>query len=315
MTRNTKLSAIAITLASLALGLPGCAGPTKVTQVAEQTAASSSISGKVTETMDAGGYTYICLEKDGKKTWAALPATKVTVGQEIKILGGAEMLQFRSNALNRTFDKIIFSGGLDQGSAPAAASAKKDTAPKARENAILAGKVVETMDAGSYTYILLEKDGKKGWAAVPNTEVKVGEEIELIKGIDMGSFKSATLNRTFDTIHFSAGVKGGKPKVVALPEGHPKTDAAALAAPAPAAPAVVAAPITGKVVETMNAGGYTYICLEKDGVKTWAAVPAFKVSVGQELTLAPGSVMNNFVSKSLNRTFDKIIFTNRPETK
>ncbi|HEY5513334.1 MAG TPA: hypothetical protein VIK40_06805 [Geomonas sp.] len=315
MTRNTKLSAIAITLASLALGLSGCAGPAKVTKSAEQAAGSSSLSGKVTETMDAGGYTYICLEKDGKKTWAALPVTKVTVGQEIKILGGAEMPQFTSKALNRTFDKIIFSGGLDQGTAPAAASAKNETAGKAPEKAILAGKVVETMDAGSYTYILLEKDGKKGWAAVPNTEVKVGEEIELIKGIDMGSFKSTTLNRTFDTIHFSAGVKGGKAKAAALPQGHPKTDGTAQAPAAPAAPAVAAAPITGKVVETMNAGGYTYACLEKGNVKTWAAFPSAKVSVGQELALAPGSVMNNFVSKSLNRTFDKIVFTNRPEAK
>jgi len=322
MTRNTKLSAIAVTVASLAFGLAGCASTANVTKSAAQAPTSSSISGKVLETMDAGGYTYILIEKDGKKTWAALPVTKVTVGQDIKILSGAEMPQFRSNALNRTFDKIIFSGGLDQGAAPAAPAAKKE-ALKAPESAILAGKVVETMDAGSYTYVRLEKDGKSGWAAVPSTEVKVGEEVELIKGIDMGSFKSNTLNRTFDTIHFSAGIKGAKEKAEAaaaaaaaaapaLPEGHPKTDGAAQ----PAAPATPQAPlVTGKVVETMNGGGYTYICLEKDGVKTWAAVPSTKVSVGQDLTLAPGSVMNNFVSKSLNRTFDKIIFTNRPEAK
>ena len=33
---------------------------------------SSSRSGTVVETMNSGGYTYVSLEKDGKKTWVAL---------------------------------------------------------------------------------------------------------------------------------------------------------------------------------------------------------------------------------------------------
>lgn len=312
MTRNTKLAAIGITLASLAIGPAGCTGPTKATKSTEQAEGSSVLSGKVTETMDAGGYTYILLEKAGKKTWVAIPVAKIAVGENIKLMGGAEMPGFTSKALNRTFDMIIFSGGLDRGTPPAEASAKTGTAGTS-EKAILAGKVVETMEATSYTYILLEKDGKRGWAAVPTTDVKVGEEIELIPGVDMGSFKSTTLNRTFDSIHFSAGVKGGREKkAAALPPGHPKTDPAAKTAPAPAA---VAESITGKVVETTDAGGYTYICLEKDNVKTWAAVPATKVSVGQEVTLAPGNVMHNFESKSLKRTFEKIIFTQKQDAK
>jgi hypothetical protein len=383
MTRNTQFTVIGVTLASLALGVSGCASAPKVSQSAEeQSSVSPAISGKVVETMDAAGYTYICLEKDGKKTWAALPATKVAVGDEIKILGGAIMPGFTSKALNRSFDKIIFSGGLDQGKAAAPApGAKQDPAAPAKpaEPPVLAGKVIETMRAASYTYVLLEKDGKRGWAAVPATEVKVGDEIELIPGVDMGTFKSTTLKRTFDAIHFSAGIKGAREKKVAaqkaaadaaaaagakapvagakapaagtaapaagspLPDGHPKLDAASTpaagaplpdghpkldaptagaplpeghpkldAAMAPPAPAAEAPMLTGKVVETMEAGGYTYICLEKDKVKTWAAVPLTRVSVGEELTLAPGNVMHNFNSKSLNRTFDNIIFTNRP---
>jgi hypothetical protein len=70
--------------------------------------------------------------------------------------------------------------------------------------------------------------------------------------------------------------------------------------------------VSGKVVETMDSGGYTYICLEKDGKKVWAAVPTMKVSVGQELILQPGQEMNNFKSKSLNRTFDSVIFSGGP---
>ena len=70
--------------------------------------------------------------------------------------------------------------------------------------------------------------------------------------------------------------------------------------------------LSGKVVETMNSGGYTYINLEKDGTKKWVAVPTMQVSVGQELELRNGAVMTNFTSKTLNRTFDSIIFSAGP---
>jgi hypothetical protein len=68
-------------------------------------------------------------------------------------------------------------------------------------------------------------------------------------------------------------------------------------------------PLSGKVVETMNSGGYTYVSLESSGKKTWVAVPETKVKVGQTVTCQPGMVMNNFTSKTLNRTFDSIIFS------
>ncbi len=67
--------------------------------------------------------------------------------------------------------------------------------------------------------------------------------------------------------------------------------------------------LSGKVVETMNSGGYTYVCLEKNGQKTWVAMPQTKVAVGQEVTCKPGMVMPNFTSKTLNRTFDSIVFS------
>ena len=70
--------------------------------------------------------------------------------------------------------------------------------------------------------------------------------------------------------------------------------------------------LTGKVVETMDAGGYTYVCLEKKGKQTWVAVPQMKVAVGSTLSFQPGSVMPNFTSSSLKRTFDRIIFSPGP---
>ncbi len=70
--------------------------------------------------------------------------------------------------------------------------------------------------------------------------------------------------------------------------------------------------LSGKVVETMNSGGYTYVSLEKNGKKTWVAVPQMQVTVGQEMALQPGQEMRNFTSKSLNRTFESIIFSGGP---
>ena len=67
--------------------------------------------------------------------------------------------------------------------------------------------------------------------------------------------------------------------------------------------------ITGKVTETMNTGGYTYINIEKDNEQTWVAVPQAKVKVGQEVSVAPGMTMSNFESKTLNRTFESVIFS------
>ncbi len=72
--------------------------------------------------------------------------------------------------------------------------------------------------------------------------------------------------------------------------------------------------LSGKVVETMNAGGYTYVCLEKGGQKTWVAVPEMSVTVGKEMTFAPGAVMTNFHSKTLDRTFESIVFSGGPIT-
>jgi hypothetical protein len=70
--------------------------------------------------------------------------------------------------------------------------------------------------------------------------------------------------------------------------------------------------LQGKVVETMNSGGYTYVLLEKKGAKTWVAIPQMEVSVGQQLSLQYGQEMRNFMSKSLGRSFDSIIFSGGP---
>ena len=65
----------------------------------------------------------------------------------------------------------------------------------------------------------------------------------------------------------------------------------------------------GKVTQTMNSGGYTYVEATNDkGEKLWMALPEFKVNVGDNIEYPVAPPMVNFQSKTLNKTFDKIMF-------
>ncbi|NVN90741.1 MAG: DNA-binding protein [Desulfuromonadales bacterium] len=69
-------------------------------------------------------------------------------------------------------------------------------------------------------------------------------------------------------------------------------------------------PLTGKVLQTMNSGGYTYVELkQKNGTSLWLATSETPVKVGSQMSFSPGVVMNDFKSKSLNRSFDSIVFS------
>lgn len=214
---------------------------------------------------------------------------------------------------------------------------------------VLEGKVLETMNVESYTYLLIEKDGRSTWSAIPVANVNAGEQVALVPGIDMVNFKSTILGRTFPYIHFSAGIKGGKPYTIpqqkdaqpaqvpgmplnhpgmgqvagdgkapaAMPPNHPPMGQAAAGMPANHATGEAAADakpayqpvLVGKVVEALDSNGYTYLCLEKDGRKSWAAIPVTKLKTGAEVAIYPGNIMPVFTSKSLKRTFENIVFS------
>ena len=69
--------------------------------------------GKVTQTMNSGGYTYVETADDkGQKIWLALPELKVAVGDKIEYPDAPPIVNFSSKTLNRTFDKIHFIPGI-----------------------------------------------------------------------------------------------------------------------------------------------------------------------------------------------------------
>jgi hypothetical protein len=101
-----------LALATLTVGHLACAATDAAPGAAAKPAAIS-LSGKVLETMDGGGYTYLLLKSGAEKLWVAIPLTKVTVGQEMSLLPGYEFKDFTSKGLNRKFDRLIFSAGTD----------------------------------------------------------------------------------------------------------------------------------------------------------------------------------------------------------
>jgi hypothetical protein len=97
----------------------------------------------------------------------------------------------------------------------------------------LTGKVAETMNSGGYTYISLERENTRTWIAVPQTEVKVGQEISVIPGMTMSNFESKTLHRTFESIIFSPGLASGSPEGAGAGTAHGSSSAPAKLAEEP----------------------------------------------------------------------------------
>ena len=67
--------------------------------------------------------------------------------------------------------------------------------------------------------------------------------------------------------------------------------------------------LQGEVTETMNAAGYTYVKVRNaGGADVWAAVMKSQIGVGDQVVLAESMTMQNFHSKTLERTFASIVF-------
>lgn len=66
---------------------------------------------------------------------------------------------------------------------------------------------------------------------------------------------------------------------------------------------------TGTVVETMKVPGYTYLLVDRGAGKSWVAIPETDVASGAKVSYTADMTMNNFTSKTLNKTFETIIFS------
>lgn len=65
---------------------------------------------------------------------------------------------------------------------------------------------------------------------------------------------------------------------------------------------------SGTVLTTMDGGIYTYVEIDEGGKKIWAVGPRMKVVVGDKVEFRGGMPMPNYHSRTLNRTFESILF-------
>lgn len=96
----------------------------------------------------------------------------------------------------------------------------------------------------------------------------------------------------------------------------PSTQAAEVSQTAPpvqsphgaAVPAASAEKVSGTVAETLDSSGFTYVRLTMDQGDKWVVVRQTPLKKGAKVTITTNMVADKFESKSLKKTFDKLIF-------
>jgi hypothetical protein len=132
-------------------------------------AGGAAHTGTVIETINGGGYTYMHVEENGKEFWIAGPKMQVRSGAKISFSEQVWMSNFNSKALGRTFDRILFVGGVKVASSESKASKAKTSSPQKA-----------AAPATTYTIkeIFSKKDKLKGqMIRVRGNVVKVSEAI------------------------------------------------------------------------------------------------------------------------------------------
>ncbi len=94
----------------------------------------------------------------------------------------------------------------------------------------------------------------------------------------------------------------------APPPGHPSPAQAMEMLMPDKAPAPSELPNQGKVLSSTDANDFTYIEVERAGTTEWIAAPKMAVKPGSTIRYEEGSVMTNFYSKLLQRTFSRVLF-------
>jgi len=66
--------------------------------------------------------------------------------------------------------------------------------------------------------------------------------------------------------------------------------------------------VTVKVKDVEQVSSYTYLLVKGKGPAYWVAVTSTDIAIGESISYQGGNLMENFYSKELDRTFDKVIF-------
>jgi hypothetical protein len=160
--------------------------------------------------------------------------------------------------------------------------------------------VLQVENGGGYTYAEVQTAaGQKVWIAGSQIAIKPGDSVEWGSFAVMRDFTAKSLNRTFPEILFvNQWAPAGTAPVAVAPHG---------TFPQPPAPGMGSSE-SGTVKSVQNAGGYTYIEVDRGGETVWVAAMETAMKPGDKVQWQGGTEMRNFTAKSLGRTFDRIIF-------
>ncbi len=78
--------------------------------------------------------------------------------------------------------------------------------------------------------------------------------------------------------------------------------------PSPPRPPAEILPVNGKILEILDTGSFLYLSMDWNGKKIWATVPGVVLKVGEVISLEHATMIKRFYSKTLNRTFEEIVF-------
>jgi|TARA_Y100000310_G_scaffold197650_1_gene197721 hypothetical protein len=161
------------------------------------------------------------------------------------------------------------------------------------------GRVVSHISVPGYTYIEVDRSGQRTWLAGSPIEVEDGEVIGWEQATMMTNFPSKALNRTFDRILFAGRIY----------KASARTGSATATRPPVRTGGTMSRGSRGRVLSVKNSANYSYLEVELDSGNTiWIAAPEIRVGVNDAVTWQGGSVMRDFPSKSLQRTFEEILF-------
>lgn len=158
--------------------------------------------GQILSVIQVQGYTYIEVRNSGRSIWLASNPVEVSEGDVISWGQSAVMRNFKSQALDRTFDEVIFVSSIYPGT---------DGAPPPSPQVAVnrnAGTVLSAENAAGYTYVEVQTDaGDSVWIAAPLTPLVQGDQIVWQGASLMRGFTSKTLARTFPEILFVSAVQ------------------------------------------------------------------------------------------------------------
>jgi len=159
----------------------------------------AEITGEIVNTIDVPGYTYVTLGDDaGRIIWAAIPQTPVELGTEGTVVGSI-MKDFYSKTLDKTFDAIIFSDGMQTAAVENPTNVNILESPASYDHVVVSGTVNQTMNAPGYTYLEIDDGTGMIWAAVTTADIAIGDNVTVDGNTNLG-FTSKTLNKTFEDV-------------------------------------------------------------------------------------------------------------------